>query len=95
MSKSRNRKGKTESDTSLVRRVVELREQVDGMERDKARLGGMAEQVLQRLREEHGCSSLQDGKKKLAKLDKEVARLEKEFSLAMKEFEAKWGKKLE
>ncbi len=95
MSKSTIRKGKSRSDTSLARRVVELREQVEGMERDKARLGGMAEQVLQRLKEEHGCSSLQDGKKKLSRLDKEITRLEKEFEQAMEEYEAKWRDKLE
>ncbi len=82
-------------DANLARRVLELREQVEGMERDKARLEGRQEQTLQRLREEHDCSSLAEGKKLLAKLDKEARKLEKEFSEAMKAFQDKWGQKLE
>lgn len=95
MSKSRTGREKTRSSTELARRVVELRERLEGLERDKARLGGMAEQILRRLAEEHGCPSLQEAKKKLKKLDKEVARLKQEFGQAMEEFQAKWGDKLE
>jgi hypothetical protein len=81
--------------TSLARRVVELREQLEGLERDQARLEGASQEILRRLKEEHGCSSLAEGRKKLAKLDKEAAGLEKEFEKALEEFNARWAGKLE
>ena len=95
MPKPRTEKGSSDSNTSLARRVVELREHLEHVERDKARLGGMTEQILQRLREEHDCNSLKEAEKKLARLDKEVAKLEEEFRQAMEEFRAKWGGNLE
>ena len=95
MPKPRTEKGSSDSSTSLARRVVELREHLENVERDKARLGGMAEQILQRLREEHGCSSLKDAEKKLARLDREAAKLAEEFEQAMEKFQAEWGDNLE
>src|SRR5437667_10651666 len=95
MPKTRAARGSGKPDASLARRVVELREQAEQMERDKARWEGVSQEILRRLREEHGCGSLQEGQKKLTRLDKEAARLKKEFEQAMEEFQAKWGEKLE
>lgn len=86
---------KSRTEPSLARRVLELREQVERMERDKARLEGKQEQLLHRLREEHGCASLKEARKLQARKEREAARLEQEFGEALKSFQDKWGDKLE
>ena len=79
------------SNTKLVREVISLREQLDKLQKDLARLEGRAEEIQRILKEEHDCSSVEEGKKKLAKLEKEALGLEKKFQASMETFEAKWA----
>lgn len=72
----------------LVRQVESLRQQ-----RDKAE--GALQQLLKRLKEEFGCKTLVEAKRKLKELEDEERVGYKAYQEAREEFDKKWKGKLE
>lgn len=64
-----------------------LKRQVETAQRDYDRTSGALEQINQRLLDAHGCKSLKEAERKLAKLEAELEREEKAFAKEVEAFE--------
>ena len=62
-------------------------------EADKAE-GALAEQ-MKRLKDDHGCESVEQAEKLLATLEKEQIAAEKQFTKAADKFEQRWKEELD
>lgn len=68
-----------------------LKQKVDRLQRESDKAAGALEQLKSQLRKEFECSSLEEAKSLLAKLEREEVKAKKEFETAMAEFEVKWS----
>jgi len=78
-----------------LRRYEQLKQKVDQYQREADRAAGALAQLLERLKEEFGCDSIEEAEKLARKLKKERDKTEKEFAEALEEFETEWGGELE
>lgn len=68
-----------------------LRDRVDTVRRDRDRAAGQLDALMERLRDEFGCNTLEEAEKYEATLAAEVDRTAKALQHATAEFETKWG----
>lgn len=64
-----------------------LQRQVTELQSDFDRATGALEETKQRLRKEHGCSTVKAAEALLVKLEREAKHLEKQFAKELKDFE--------
>ncbi len=76
-------------------RYNELKSAVDRARREHDRAVGARDELLRRLRAEHGCGSLEEAERELKRLRKEASGLSGRFDAKLAEFEEEWGKTLE
>jgi predicted nucleic acid-binding Zn-ribbon protein len=69
--------------TKLKREVEEAKSASD-------KAAGALTQLTKQLKEEHGCDTMIEGKKKLAKLEEELEEAEAEFQTALTKYRKKW-----
>lgn len=56
---------------NITERLLDLKEQIEEDKQAKDRLEGKAEQMLETLKEKHGCSNIKQAKTKIEKLKTE------------------------
>lgn len=71
-------------------RFNELRDQAEEAQRAASKAEGARDQLLDRLKDDFGCDSLEVGKTLLKKLQKEEAAALEELDEALADYERKW-----
>lgn len=71
--------------------LARLRKRVDASRQEAAKAAGAFEQAIARLRDDHGCETLEDGEAKLEKLDSQTKKAETLFTEALERFEREYG----
>lgn len=74
--------------------LYRMKSKAEQAERDYHRAQGGAEAAMAKLRQDFGCSTIEEAEAKLGKLRKRYQKLEEGFAKAFAEFEATWGKTL-
>ena len=77
-----------------VKRFNELKTRVDKLQRDKDRAEGALAQLMERLKSEHGCGTIEEAEAKLSDLRKKTAAKERVYNQALGEFEQDWSASL-
>ena len=79
-------------DELKLKKYMNLKKRVEQAQQEANRAEGALEQVMKQLKEEFGCITLEDAKKKLKSLEKQEQKARTDFEEAMEEFEEKWDK---
>jgi len=79
------------SQQTILDECLELKREIEELQRQEARSDGVLAQLKVQLEEEFGCNNLDLAKKLLAGIEEESLELEKEFSNALEQFKGKWG----
>ena len=74
-----------------LKRYMELKERVEQAQQKAAKAEGALEQEMKRIKTGFGCTTLEQGEKKLRQLKRQEEQLDAEFEKAMEEFEEKWN----
>ena len=69
----------------------EIKEKVEKAQQTKDQAAGALSQVMKRLKNEFGCVTLKQAKKKLKELQSKEEELQGEFEQAVEEFEGNWS----
>ena len=75
---------------NATKRLLELKDEIERATLDKAKAEGALKQNLQRLKEDFGCTTLEEAQKKLAKMIKEKEQLEEDIEEAVEELESNY-----
>lgn len=78
-----------------IKRYQALKRAAEMAKSDADKAQGAFEQMMTRLKNEFGCSSSDEARKQMKKLEEDVERKEKEFNKALQEFEEKYPHVLE
>ena len=73
-----------------VDRLLALKKKIKEKQDEKSRLQGRLDQLMSQLKEEFGCSSVEEGKKKLEELEGAVKHLERQVAESTAEIEKKY-----
>ena len=76
--------------TTSLQRYQKLTSVVDRLQRELDRAEGAYGQLMSRMKEEHGCDTLEEAEKKAGTLERQSKKAEQEFETALDEFERKW-----
>lgn len=79
---------------SAARQFEELKENVEELKSEKERLKGGMEELMKRLKDEFGFSTIQEAEKALSKLDLDIEKQEKKFQKDLDNFEEEWEEEL-
>ena len=74
-----------------LKRFVQLKEQIDALQRRADKAAGSAETIVRQLKSEFGVKSIEEAKTLLAKMERDEAKAEREYENALRDFEAKYG----
>lgn len=69
---------------------IRLKREVEGAEKAASRAEGALEEVMKRIKDEFGCTSLDSAKKKLAQLSSKESKCKEDFEAAVEEYREKW-----
>ena len=69
--------GQPGNDLALGKRLIELRETLDKKKEQQAQLHGELKSLLTRLKDDFGVGSLEEGEKKMDKLEQNLDKLSK------------------
>ena len=78
-----------------IRRWEKLKGEVERLQREVDRAEGVLSSLMDRLKNEHGCKSLEEAKSILEKMKKKADRTENNYNAVLEEFERKWKEVLE
>lgn len=78
------------NEVERINKLIRLR---DEARREAAEAAGAYKQVMDRLRSEHGCASLEEADAMITQLSKEISKYEKELETLVWEMEQKYGDK--
>jgi len=78
-----------------LKRYTQLKGEVDRLKSDSDRASGTLAHLLSRMKEEHGCDSLDKAKTRLERMQAMIDRGEEELSEAVVGFESEWESQLE
>jgi len=73
-----------------VQRFNQMKQQVEELQRRIHQAEGSQSQIMSRLEEEFGCSTLKAAKTEITRLRKQESLLAKEFEAAEEDFEKEW-----
>lgn len=76
---------------SDLEKVSRLKEQVESLRSEVDRAKGALSSTIRQLKEDFGCDSLEEGRKKLAHLQRSREERAKRVEKARERFERKWG----
>jgi len=74
----------------MKEKLMDLKEQIETKKTQLANLQGQLDAAKKRLKDEFGCKSLADAKKKLADMQKERDKLEKSIETRVEAFETEY-----
>lgn len=77
-----------------LERYNKLKKQLDEAQTGADRAQGAFDQVMARLKEEHGCEDIAAAKRLVKKLEAEAAAAEEEFNAELAKFEEEWAETL-
>jgi hypothetical protein len=72
-----------------------LQKKTDQLKSEADRARGALQQILDRLRDEHGCRSIEEAKAELKKLETKRKGLERKYEIERKKFDEEWADLLE
>jgi len=72
-------------------RYQKLKGKADELQREADRAEGALEQLMDKLKDEFDCETLEEAEKLSKKLEKEAKKAEEDFETAIDMFEEKWG----
>jgi predicted transcriptional regulator len=75
---------------SKVNKYLELKKKSEAAQKKADEAKGAYDQVMKRLKEDFGCTTLAEAKKKLKSLQNKEQKLTKEFDAAVDTYEEKW-----
>ncbi len=78
-----------------LERFTQLKQQLEKRQREAERQRGVLDALLSRLKEEHGCSSVEEAEKLLARLQREAGELEAKLARELTRFKEKWKGELD
>ena len=80
--------------SDILERYQKLKTQADRINREVAKAEGTKEHLLADLKKQFQCSTLEEARALLKKLQRESAAAEDAFDTALDEFQEQWGKVL-
>lgn len=76
--------------SNTLKRYMELKRKTEQSQQEADRAEGALQQVMNQLKKEFGCTTLEDAKKKLDILEKQERKAEIEFEKLINEFALQW-----
>lgn len=73
---------------------LRIKRKAEEYQREADRTGGQAEQIMKRLKEEHGVSTIKEAKALRAELVRELETAESGLLPKVEEYETRWGERL-
>lgn len=73
------------------RELLELKEQIDEAKEKMSRLQGQHDGLLQQLKDDWGCTTLEQAQKKLKAMEKDVENLSNEILTGLRKLEEKYN----
>lgn len=73
-----------------IKDYLALKKTVEEAQQNADKAEGALEQVMKQLKDDFGCSTLVEAKKKLKQLQKQEENITTEFDEAVESFEEKW-----
>ena len=80
---------------SLLENFEKLKRQISRLREERIKAEGAMTQLLKQMREQFGCSSVEEARGLLSKVEKEMKELEKRFQDEYRRFTEEWGEELE
>lgn len=71
--------------------VLDLKNQIDDAKSKNSELRGQLKQILQTLKKEHGCTSIEDAEEKLKTIEQSIAIQEKKIKRGVRELQEKYN----
>lgn len=81
--------------STTLKRYTDLKERADNARQRASKAQAIYEDRMDKLKKEHGCSTIKQAKAKLKKVQAECDTLEAELASAMDKFEEDWNEHLE
>lgn len=75
----------------LLDRLAALKQQVEAVRSDSSRAAGGLDQIMRRLKADHGCDSLEEAEKKLKKYEGDEEATKTAFKQALEKFEVDYA----
>jgi hypothetical protein len=79
---------------SDLKDLLTLKRKVEDLKREADKASGAFEQNMKRLKDEHGCDTLEEAEKLLKKKKREAEEAGTSFETSLAEFNKKWEGKL-
>lgn len=73
------------------RQLLKLKAEIDSAEREAAQLEGQRNYLLQQLKEQFSCPSVEVAEKKLARMDEEIKQKDKALTAVLVEINEKYN----
>jgi predicted nucleic acid-binding Zn-ribbon protein len=74
----------------LMKQYNNLKKEAEEAQQTADKAEGALGQVMQQLKKEFDCSTIEEAEKKLGQLRKQESKTKKEFEIAVQEFEEEW-----
>lgn len=75
-------------------RYQKMKKQVEQLRSEAERAAGREEQLMKQLKDQFGCTTIEEAQDKLKQLQTEAEKAKKVFDRKFDLFEAEWGEKL-
>ena len=79
---------------NTTKKFINLQTKVTKAQEEASKATGALDQIMQRLKDEFDCSTIEEAKNLLKKLEKKSEKEEKEFETALEKFENEWKEQL-
>ncbi len=83
------------SNDETLKKYMRLKKDVETAQQRADRSQGALDQLMKTLKEDYGCETLKEAKKKLKSLQKQEEEVREAFETAVEEFEEKWEEQLQ
>jgi uncharacterized protein (UPF0335 family) len=77
-----------------LNQLKQLKEGIERLTNESQRAAGALEEVMRRLKTEHGCDTIEQAEAKLVQLNEKVKREEEKFDAELAEFTKTYGASL-
>jgi SOS-response transcriptional repressor LexA len=77
-----------------LREFEQIKAKVEKTKKELAKAEGVLSEHMRRLKDEFGCSSVEEAEKKLEQLQNKKVVLEEKYTKRLKKFKADWSEKL-
>jgi len=71
-----------------------LKSKLDKAQREVDRAQGSLDQLMVRLKDDHGCETLKQAEKKLKQMESDSEGAEQKYDRLLNEFDEEWGDKI-